>query len=148
MVSSLNDFLHQHNMSDSSKSCRYQNNVRLPSLEAKLNAIETVIPLLARLELWAHMTDMSASIRQVDALANMLDTLQNSLSKKLAQLKKGHESTDFQTSASPLAMGRRGDRESMINGLKDPGAGVVGRKQLSMWGSRLSKTMSFSSGKS
>lgn len=126
----------------------YQNNVRLPSLEAKLNAIETVIPLLARLELWAHMTDMSASIRQVDALANMLDTLQNSLSKKLAQLKKGHESTDFQTSASPLAMGRRGDRESMINGLKDPGAGVVGRKQLSMWGSRLSKTMSFSSGKS
>ncbi|KAJ2955874.1 hypothetical protein NQZ79_g8206 [Umbelopsis isabellina] len=126
----------------------HQPNVRLPSLEAKLSAIETLIPQLARLELWAHMTDMQASMRQVDALANMLETLQNNLSKKLGQLKKGHESTDFQTSPSPLAMGRRGDRESMINGLKDPGAGAVGRKQLSMWGSRLSKTMSFSSGKS
>jgi hypothetical protein len=127
---------------------RHQPNVRLPSLEAKLNAIETLLPQLARLELWAHMTDMPASMRQVDALANMLETLQNSLSKKLGQLKKAHESTDFQTSPSPLAMGRRGDRESVINGLKEPGAGAVGRKQLSMWGSRLSKTMSFSSGRS
>ncbi|CAM0138198.1 hypothetical protein VKS41_001437 [Umbelopsis sp. WA50703] len=126
----------------------HQPNVRLPSLEAKLNAIETLLPQLARLELWAHMTDMPASMRQVDALANMLETLQNSLSKKLGQLKKAHESTDFQTSPSPLAMGRRGDRESVINGLKEPGAGAVGRKQLSMWGSRLSKTMSFSSGRS
>jgi hypothetical protein len=83
-------------------------------------------------------------MRQVDALASILDSLQTSLSKKLGQLKKAHETVELETNS----LSRRGDRDSVISGLKDTGSGTAGRKQLSAWGSRLSKSMTFTSAKS
>ncbi|KAG2184208.1 hypothetical protein INT44_009223 [Umbelopsis vinacea] len=120
----------------------HQSNVRLPSIESKLNAIETLLPPLAKLELWSHLTDVPASMRQIDALAKLLDSLQTSLAKKLGQLKKGHDYDEFQTNSMP----RKVERDSVIVGLKDSGPG--GRKQFSSWGSRLSKSMTFTSAKS
>ena len=123
---------------------RQQPNVRLPSIEPKLNAIETLLPQLAKLELWSQLTDLPASMRQIDALAKLLDSLQTSLTKKLGQLKKNHEYGDFETNSMP----RKVERESVIVGLKDSGSSTGGRKQLSSWGSRLSKSMTFTSAKS
>ncbi|CAO3660453.1 unnamed protein product [Umbelopsis ramanniana] len=121
-----------------------QPNVRLPSIEPKLNAIETLLPHLAKLELWSQLTDLPASMRQIDALAKLLDSLQTSLTKKLGQLKKTHEYGDFETNSMP----RKVERDSVIVGLKDSGSSTGSRKQLSSWGSRLSKSMTFTSAKS
>jgi hypothetical protein len=83
-------------------------------------------------------------MRHIDALAKLLDSLQTSLAKKLGQLKKSHDYDNFETNILP----RKVERDSVIVGLKDSGNSTAGRKQLSSWGSRLSKSMTFTSAKS
>ncbi|KAG0163178.1 hypothetical protein DFQ28_007089 [Apophysomyces sp. BC1034] len=65
------------------KSIWHQPNIRLPSMDAKMAACETLIMDLSRLEKWTTLEDVVESLRLVQVLEDAVEVLQTNMSKKL-----------------------------------------------------------------
>jgi hypothetical protein len=63
--------------------CRYQPNIRLPSVDVKVSVCESVLIAFARLEAWHRLEDMKGTLSQLKALETCLENAQLSLSRKL-----------------------------------------------------------------
>lgn len=105
-----------------------QPNIRLPHLEIKVAACETLMNDLARLEKWSQLDDLTGSLKLLEQFLDAVESLQNNLSKKLKR-----ESMDASTSGS------------VVNG-SDIASGVEassGKRTQSFmsWGSKLSKSV-------
>ncbi|KAL1934869.1 hypothetical protein VTP01DRAFT_7051 [Rhizomucor pusillus] len=105
-----------------------QPNIRLPHLEIKVAACETLMNDLARLEKWSQLDDLTGSLKLLEQFLEAVESLQNNLSKKLKR-----ESMDASTSGS------------VVNG-SDIASGVEassGKRTQSFmsWGSKLSKSV-------
>ncbi|KAI9495858.1 hypothetical protein BDB00DRAFT_812206 [Zychaea mexicana] len=75
-----------------------QPNIRLPNVEVKAAACETLINDLAKLEQWHKLDDLTGSLKVLEILEDAVESLQASLAKKL---KRDSMSADNPTASSP-----------------------------------------------
>ncbi|KAI8337295.1 hypothetical protein BC941DRAFT_502742 [Chlamydoabsidia padenii] len=67
------------------KNLWHQNNIRIPSMDVKMAACESLILDLNRIEKWRNLDDIRGSLRLIESLEEVVDGLQVTLSKKLKQ---------------------------------------------------------------
>lgn len=105
-----------------------QPNIRLPHLEIKVAACETLMNDLARLEKWSQLDDLTGSLKLLEHFLDAVESLQSNLSKKLKR-----ESMDASTGAGPVMNGS----DIGVN------AEATGKRTQSFmsWGSKLSKSV-------
>ncbi|KAI8357880.1 hypothetical protein EDC96DRAFT_445955 [Choanephora cucurbitarum] len=77
-----------------------QPSIKLPSMDIKVSACETISNEIARLEKWSHLDDLKSSIKILEQLENSVDQLQITLAKKLKS-----ESLNSEAPSSPLYSG-------------------------------------------
>ncbi|OBZ88049.1 hypothetical protein A0J61_03900 [Choanephora cucurbitarum] len=77
-----------------------QPSIKLPSMDIKVSACETISNEITRLEKWSHLDDLKSSIKILEQLENSVDQLQITLAKKLKS-----ESLNSEVPSSPLYSG-------------------------------------------
>ncbi|KAI9269253.1 hypothetical protein BDA99DRAFT_346724 [Phascolomyces articulosus] len=108
-----------------------QPNIRLPHVEIKVAACESLMNDLAKLEQWHKLDDLTGSLKVLEILEDAVESLQANLAKKL---KRESMSADSTTVSSPsTAMAPQYDGSSTTSTKKS--------QAFMSWGTKLSKSV-------
>ncbi|CAO3618373.1 unnamed protein product [Cunninghamella blakesleeana] len=143
------------------KNLWHHNNIRLPSMDVKVAACESLILDLNRIEKWKNLDDIRGSLRLIESLEEVVDGLQITLSKKLKRdslvdstddnisiIHSPDGSSLFSNSSnniSTIGIGSNGSiasTGSSGSSTVSNGSGSLNKRtQFMSWGSKLSKSV-------
>ncbi|KAI9309066.1 hypothetical protein BJ944DRAFT_227175 [Cunninghamella echinulata] len=142
------------------KKNRHHNNIRLPSMDVKVAACESLILDLNRIEKWKNLDDIRGSLRLIESLEEVVEGLQVTLSKKLKRDSLADTTDDSiihspdgglfgsannHNSSSMSAIGNSSNNSIGSSGSSTISNGSNGslnkRTQFMSWGSKLSKSV-------
>ncbi|KAI8384139.1 hypothetical protein BD560DRAFT_189582 [Blakeslea trispora] len=123
-----------------------QPNIKLPSMDTKVSACETIANEITRLEKWSHLDDLKSSIKILEQLENSVDQLQTTLAKKLKSDSLGSEvpSSPLYSAGSSVAS----SQSSVYSFQSQSSAATVSRvestkkgQSFMSWGNKLTKSV-------
>ncbi|KAI9253596.1 hypothetical protein BY458DRAFT_558972 [Sporodiniella umbellata] len=115
------------------KSLWQQTNVKLPHVDFKVSACNTIISDVSRLESWTSMGNLESSLKLIDSIGASIEKLKKNFSKKL----RGENPKKNTESSSQIS----NDNQSLNHTNTKPEGGRKTSQSFISWGSKLTKSV-------